>query len=89
MDWSEQLDPRSCLGETWWLGLRRSQGVSPQEARTTSGFTEEADPTLEQAEQMVQHGLLEYVDERYRLTAKGIPLADRVASEFLLSEPSD
>lgn len=87
IDWTEALTPRARLGETWWLGLRRTRGVSPEEARSTAGFTQEIDPTTEQAEQMVKHGLLEYVGGHYRLTLKGTPLADRIASEFLQPEP--
>jgi len=29
--WSEELEALARLGETWWLGLRRTRGVSPRE----------------------------------------------------------
>ena len=81
--WTETLDAGARLGETWWLGLRRTRGVSPAEARAAAGFTEETDPALTTAATMVGHGLLEEVDGRFRLTASGLPVADRVAREFL------
>lgn len=83
VSWSEELDPLARLGETWWLGLRRTRGVSPDEAQKESRHATDQDPMVATAREFVQHGLLEEVDGRFRLTSKGIPLADRVAAEFL------
>lgn len=90
MAWEEQLSPRARLGETWWLGLRRSMGVDPEEARRTAGFDSEPNPALETARRMVELNLLHAVGGRFVLTESGIPVADRVASEFLeAAEHSD
>ena len=35
---AEELDPRERLGETWWLGLRLTEGVDPAAARATAGW---------------------------------------------------
>ena len=82
-EWSESLDPRARLGETWWLGLRQARGVSPEEARSTSGFGSSEDPALDTARGLVETGLLLVNEGRYVLSPRGVPLADRVASEFL------
>ncbi|QDU86627.1 Oxygen-independent coproporphyrinogen-III oxidase-like protein [Planctomycetes bacterium Pla163] len=88
-DWSEEPSALARLGETWWLGLRRTIGVDPAEARATAGFDDGAapDPAVPIAERMVGHGLLALVDGRYRLTERGRPLADGVAKEFLALDP--
>jgi oxygen-independent coproporphyrinogen-3 oxidase len=85
-EWTERLSPPERLGETWWLGLRRTRGVDPAEARTTAGVEERDDAALPTAEGLVEHGLLERAEGRYRLTDRGLPLADRVAREFLVGE---
>lgn len=82
--WTESLEPSARLGETWWLGLRRTRGVDPSEARRAAGFTDELDPAIATAETMVGYGLLELDGPRYRLTAQGLPVADRIAREFLV-----
>lgn len=81
--WSEALEPDARLGETWWLGLRTTRGVDPREARATSGVSESPDRAEQLASRLAQEGLLEEVGGRYRLTARGLPLADAVAAEFL------
>ncbi len=81
--WTETLEPLNRLGETWWLGLRRTEGVSPVEARAAARYDAPIDPMLDVASTLVQQGLLELAQDRYRLTPAGIPLADRVAAEFL------
>ncbi len=81
--WSERLSPRASLGETWWLGLRTTRGVSPEEARATAGFADEIDPSLAEARALVEQGLLAERDGRFALTSRGLPLADAVAVRFL------
>jgi len=87
-EWTERLEPSARLGETWWLGLRRTRGVDPSEARAVSGVAEEADLAVATAELLVEHGLLVLDQGRYRLTERGLPLADRVAREFLADAPA-
>lgn len=86
--WSERLEPTARLGETWWLGLRRTRGVDPAEARAVAGVDEGRDPAVPVARGLVEQGLLERDGARYRLSARGLPLADRVAAEFLQSTPA-
>ncbi len=85
---SERLEPTARLGETWWLGLRRTRGVDPVEARAVAGVDEGRDPAVPVARGLVEQGLLERDGARYRLSARGLPLADRVAAEFLESTPA-
>jgi oxygen-independent coproporphyrinogen-3 oxidase len=84
----EELEPRARLGETWWLGLRRATGLEPARARRAADVealwpTDDADPALAIAKRLAGHGLLERVGAAYRLTERGLPLADGVAKEFL------
>lgn len=85
-EWEETLSPLSRLGETWWLGLRRTDGVDPAVARATSGFAGPEDPCEAEAEALTREGLLELAGSRYRLTERGLPLADAVARRFLRPE---
>jgi hypothetical protein len=77
------------LGETWWLGLRRAIGVDPSEARKAALLAPDDDTTerapLATAERLVELGLLEQLGARYRLTPRGLPVADAVAREFLVT----
>ena len=96
--WSEELAPAQRLGETWWLGLRLAQGLSAAEALERAGLevspyaggsspapdSPGSDPES-MAERLVEQGLLERTGQRYRLSARGLPLADAVAREFLLA----
>ncbi len=84
IDWLEELSPVRRLAETWWLGLRLSEGVDPARARASAGFEGAGeDPALAEAERLVERGHLERVGERYRLTPRGLPVADAVARTFL------
>lgn len=91
--WTETLPPARRLGETWWLGLRLAQGLSPREARARAAcdlaeLGWDDDPAVAVAEEMRSIGMLECHGDRYRLTERGTPLADAVAREFLsLDEP--
>ncbi|MCA9000575.1 MAG: radical SAM family heme chaperone HemW [Planctomycetes bacterium] len=82
LEWSEELDPLKRLAETWWLGLRLRQGLSPEHARRRAGYREPVDPMEEVVVRLVNQGLLTQDMDRYRLTEKGRPLADAIASEF-------
>ena len=82
LDWSESLGGPARLAETWWLGLRLAQGLRASEARERAGFEGPGDPALPVAERLRAEGWLSLEGERYRLTPKGLPLADSIASEF-------
>lgn len=84
--WTERPSAWARLGETWWLGLRLSDGLSAESAWVRAGLVgwEAAkDPALEIAAWARDQGWLELADDRWRLTQKGWPLADAVAREFL------
>jgi oxygen-independent coproporphyrinogen-3 oxidase len=82
--WRERLQPLEGLGETWWLGLRLDEGVDPDAARRTAGFVPAPlDPAVAVAERLLEQGFLELRTGRYRLTQRGLPLADALAREFL------
>ena len=83
--WSERLSPLARLGETWWLGLRLSGGLSPAEARERAegGLGPEDDPFPAVADGLCEQGVLERRGDRYRLSARGVALADAVGREFL------
>ncbi len=82
----ERLGPHERLGETWWLGLRLAEGVDPLAARRRAGLEHlpaAEDPALTHARAFAHEGLLEEHGSRYRLTHRGLPLADGVARQFL------
>ncbi len=84
--WSEQLEPAARLGETWWLGLRTTRGVDACEARASSAWEGDHDCAEARAVQLTEQGLLVLEAGRYRLTSRGLPLADAVAAQFLVTE---
>ena len=81
--WSETPSAEKRLAETWWLGLRLRDGVRAEDARAAAGLERDEDPALGVAESLASDGLLEKEDGRFRLTARGLPLADWVAKRFL------
>ncbi len=82
--WEETLPALERLGETWWLGLRTAEGVDPVEARKIAGLSdEEPDPAETLAQELVWEGFLESDGQRYRLSPRGLPLADAVSRRFL------
>lgn len=82
--WDETLEPRARLGETWWLGLRLLEGLDPNRARETAGWTEPDDPCNAEATKLIDEGLLERAGARIRLTPKGLHLADHIGRRFLV-----
>lgn len=83
--WSESPEPLARLGETWWLGLRLADGLSAREARSRTGveLAPDEDPGEQTARRLAGDGWLETDGDRWRLSARGLPLADAVAREFL------
>ena len=82
-EWEEEPSPEKRLAETWWLGLRLREGVDPGEARRAAGFAASGDPALAVAHEMAASELIEERAGRFRLTDRGLPLADWVARRFL------
>jgi oxygen-independent coproporphyrinogen-3 oxidase len=96
-DWHDSPSADTRLAESWWLGLRLEEGITPKEARERAGFEARIDPALPIAERMREEGLLDRVtcadpsadapvgapEDRYRLTRRGRALADHVAKRFL------
>jgi oxygen-independent coproporphyrinogen-3 oxidase len=88
--WEETPPPAARLGETWWLGLRLREGLDPREARSRAGVGEATlpgEPELEIARRLEEQGLLDRDGARFRLSPRGLPLADAVAREFLALGP--
>ena len=82
--WSEELEPAARLGETWWLGLRLSDGLDPRRALETSGAPASAGVAAEElAVGLEGQGLLRHEGSRWQLTERGLPLADAIARQFL------
>jgi len=81
--WSEALSPLHRLAESWWLGLRLAEGVDPAALRDQAGVGSAADPCLAEAERLAAEGLLAEGAGRWRLTDRGLELADMVASQLL------
>jgi len=80
--WEETPEPRTRLGETWWLGLRTRAGVEPASACRTAAF-DGADPTEGLRRELLEQGFLERSAGRFRLTPRGWPVADAIARRFL------
>ncbi len=81
--WEEAPSALDRLRETWWLGLRLADGLSPEEARVRADFDGQADPLEAIARRLAAEGLLELRGERFVLSATGLPLGDWVARKFL------
>lgn len=86
LEWSETPGDWARLGETWWLGLRLTEGLSAAEAWERAGLDFQAfssDPSVSIVRTLAEQGWLEAHGERWRLSQKGWPVADAVAREFL------
>lgn len=81
--WEEDPPARTRLAESWWLGLRLSEGVSAAEAARRAAFTDDDAGARALAVELEGKGLLERAGERWRLNERGLPLADWVAKQFL------
>jgi len=81
--WEERPDERTRLAETWWLGLRLAEGLTAAEALERAQATDPERRAEAVAHELAGHGLLACVDGRWRLSARGLPLADGIAKRFL------
>jgi len=81
--WEETLTPVRELGQTWWLGLRTLAGVTPSVAREIAGFDGADDPAEALALRLGREGFLETGGGAWRLTDRGLPVADAVSARFL------
>jgi oxygen-independent coproporphyrinogen-3 oxidase len=81
--WSEKLAPKHRLAETWWLGLRLAAGVDPAAARLVAGLSSEEDPCVPVAQRLAAEGLLFESGCRWKLTPRGLELADSISQELL------
>ena len=94
--WDETPSASRRLAETWWLGLRLREGLDPSDARRVAGIEPgigagiegATDAAVKVAVAMEDQGLLERSGERFRLSTRGLPLADWVARRFLESAES-
>lgn len=79
---AETLPPRRALGECVMMGLRLATGVRASRLRRRFGSPlPEIDASAVQ--RLQDAGLLERHDQRFRLTPRGVELADFAASELL------
>ncbi len=54
--WEESPSPATRLAETWWLGLRLAEGISPAQARERAHFTHDDSPALALVERLENDG---------------------------------
>jgi len=87
VEWEETPPADVRLGETWWLGLRTTRGVDPAAARSTAGYRASLDPAEDEALDLAALAYLERRGGHWRLTPRGLPLADAIARRFL-ADPS-
>ena len=80
--WSEQLAPQMLQFEFFFLGLRKTGGVSL--AEYSSRFGQAALATVQEVlDQLIIDGFLTRAAEIVRLTDKGILVADSVVEQFI------
>ena len=79
---AEVLTPRERQGELAWLNLRTSAGIEVDDFAVRLGV-DPRERFAKVVDRLVRAGLMEDVGTHLRLTEKGWPVADGVASEFL------
>jgi oxygen-independent coproporphyrinogen-3 oxidase len=77
---SEQLTRAQAMGEACWLGLRERRGLDP--AAFAARFAVPLCDAFPHVEQLLHDDLVEWHDERLRLTSRGLLVADTVFSGF-------
>ncbi|MEJ2642094.1 MAG: radical SAM family heme chaperone HemW [Desulfosarcinaceae bacterium] len=78
----ERLTPQQERTEAVYLGLRQTRGLDTREFRQRFGV-DFADLFQNQLDALMEGGLLEWAPPCYRLTDKGVPLADGVVAHLL------
>ncbi len=85
-EWDETPSDNARLGETWWLGLRLAEGLSATQARERAGLAPcdaQVDPALAIARELGAQGWLDERNGVWCTSARGLPLSDAIAREFL------
>jgi oxygen-independent coproporphyrinogen III oxidase len=77
----DRLTPEQRQGEYMMLHLRLSEGVDPVAFQTRFGISVEQ-RFGQRLDPLIQHGLI-FKDASFRITEKGLPVADAIAAEFL------
>jgi oxygen-independent coproporphyrinogen-3 oxidase len=78
----EMVDSKAQLEEAWFLGLRRSSGVSL--AEVSEEFGEAAAKSFRTlGHELADEGLVELAEQNLRLTARGRLLSNEVFARFL------
>jgi oxygen-independent coproporphyrinogen III oxidase len=80
--WRRSDDPRTALGESFFLGLRLIQGVDCEALRERFGPGEfqRFEPAIQRA---IENGMAVWEDGRLRLTRRGMLLSNEVFREFV------
>jgi oxygen-independent coproporphyrinogen-3 oxidase len=78
----EHLTPRQRAGELAMLLLRLSRGLNFDDFSVRSGL-DAREIFSDQIDRLATHQLISLDDRGFRLSEKGLPLADAVAAEFL------
>jgi len=81
--WHEALDARARRAESWWLGLRLAQGVDPARLPVADAHTLQLEHAL--VGELSNEGWIERVGSSWRLSRRGLPLADAIARRFLVA----
>lgn len=79
---AEEIDATLAMGETMMLGLRLREGVSAEAFRERFG-SDLAEVYGQALDELAAQGLIEWVRQRVRLTARGRLLGNRVFAQFL------
>lgn len=80
--WDETPTERQRLAETWWLGLRTREGLSREQARERAACGDD-EFLVRELRALEEHGVLACGEDRWRLTPRGLPLADWIAKRLL------
>lgn len=81
VSWRESLDQKACMFEFFYLGLRRTVGVSVSSFKKLFGEHALA-PYEDTLRELCQEGFLKLSGDAILLTTKGISLADSVFERF-------
>ena len=77
---SEELTRGEAMGETCWLGLRERHGLDPE--TFAARFAEPLRDAFPHVDELLADGLVEWHEQRLRLTTRGLLVADSVFCSF-------